>query len=140
MNPASNEEQPSKAWLADGLAISQRVTIACLGLVLPLVAGYWLGGQTGFPVVGLIVGFLVGLIASGALLVDLVKWLNLRQERLKRSRKQDFRGTDAEAGPRNPRDRATPDGESDEQEEDPWQKRWEEKWSDDWDSEDEPER
>lgn len=135
MNLDENEEQPSKAWLADGLAISQRVTIACLGLVLPLAAGYWIGEQAGYRTAGLIGGLMVGLIASGALLLDLVKWLNRRQARIQATRE-----------PKRPNRNSTTklDGNSQRlksdnvpDDEDPWQKRWEEKWNDDWEAQDE---
>lgn len=119
--------RPRNRWLSDGIAISHRIMIACLGLVIPIGLGWWAGDRWNLPQIGLLTGLVAGLVISGFQLMGLIRWLEQRAAAriAKPARSGTGKSRDATGA-------TTPStGDPETEAEDPWDRRWREKWEDD---------
>jgi hypothetical protein len=78
LDPLEQTTRPM-SWLQEGLAISQRVMVVALSFGLPVLAGA--GIDLGWPIVpkipiGMLTGFIFGMLASGWQLWRLTQWLS----------------------------------------------------------------
>ena len=69
MNSEFEDKPESRQWLANGLAISQRIIIACIGMILPIAGGWWALGKLGYPIAGMLLGLVLGMLLAGLQLV-----------------------------------------------------------------------
>jgi len=76
----SEEDQPSLQWLTEGIAISQRVLVVAMAMVVPTLLGYAIDRGLGarFPV-GILLGCLLGMLSAGWQLRRLLQWLEGRE-------------------------------------------------------------
>jgi hypothetical protein len=72
-------------WLAEGIALSQRVLVVALAVVLPMLVGFAIDRWTEarFPV-GILLGCLFGMLSGGWQLWSLLRWLEKRPQTRRR--------------------------------------------------------
>jgi hypothetical protein len=79
------ESGRSMKWMSDGIAISHRIMVVALAMILPVLCGWWLdqtllAGISSRPIWGILTGVALGMLAAAWQLRSLLRWLDSRRQ------------------------------------------------------------